>query len=201
MTDAFLLGAGFSKLIAETMPLTYELGLRSIDQVKSADGARVPQDQHSTRCDGLSCDGLSPLPTFVSQALDFEEWSSTLAESQPFHLPPENARRQALFSELTGAIAWVIDTAVAMTVQGHPPPDWLERLVMNWHYRQTQVVTFNYDTLIEATLDYLLIALDPNNPNSRDTVNHVNLGPAIIPNWAVMYGGLRLREADTFRLF
>ena len=200
MTDAFLLGAGFSRSIADTMPLTYDLGRRSIDQVMSVHGAVVLPDQHSAKCDGLSCDGLSPLPTFLSKALDFEEWLSSLAEAQPFHLPPENARRQALFSELTGSIAWVIDTAVAMTTEGHLPPGWLSQLVMDWHARRTQVVTFNYDTLIEATLDHLDIPFYPDKPDNRERVNHNRLGPTIIPAWNVMWGGLRLSEADTFRL-
>ena len=162
--DAFILGAGFSKAIASTMPVTQELGERCIQQLKDAhasrgrpDGLPMRPDEHSAVCDGISCDGSTPLPTFVSGALNFEEWLSSLAESQPFHLPPENARRQALFSELTGSVSWYIDQSVARTVEGHQPPEWLKELVTAWHFGSCNVVTFNYDTLIEATVDHLTL--------------------------------------------
>jgi len=195
MADAFILGAGFSKAIAATMPLTFELGTRSVDQLKSVHAARISPGEHSTKCDGLSCDGNSPIGVFYSGTLDFEEWLTTLAEPQPYLLMPENARREALFSELTGSIAWVIEQSQARTVEGKDPPPWLARLVTEWHRRRSFVVTFNYDTLIEATVDCLQIAItgDPH------PMTHKTLGPSVIQNWTPMWDGVRLHAAESFR--
>jgi hypothetical protein len=201
--DAFILGAGFSKAISASMPLTQELGQQCIDQLKHVhesrgkpDGSPIRPDEHSDHCDGISCDGTTPLPTFQSGALNFEEWLSTLAEPQPFHLQPENARRQALFSELTGSVALNIDQAEARAVEGHTPPEWLARLVTGWHAKPSNVVTFNYDTLVEATVDRLGLR----EPGTNRIFSHAEVGPALIPavNQWTHWSPMRVPAVESF---
>jgi hypothetical protein len=198
MSDAFILGAGFSKAISPFMPLTFDLGTRSVDQIKSLHASRVPQDGHGYRCDDISCDGGTAIGAFQSKALDFEEWLTSLSEPQPYLLPPDNARRAALFAELTGSISWVIEQSVGGVVSGHTPPSWLAELVAGWHERRASVVTFNYDTLVEATVDYL----KPVAVGYPDGMIHQLLGPSVIPYWTMFYrGGSRLHAGATFRYF
>jgi hypothetical protein len=198
MTDAFILGAGFAKAISPVMPLASDLGVRSVDQLKSVHRARVQPDQHAPQCDGLSCDGRTPLTAFSSGALNFEEWLTSLAEPQPYLLRPDNARREALFSELTGSVSWEIEQSVAHVVQGNDPPGWLAELVRRWHESRSYIVTFNYDTLIETTLRTLRIV----NEARGGILTHTAIGPSVIPNWTAFYGGgSRLSAADSFRLW
>jgi hypothetical protein len=198
MTDAFILGAGFSKAISPIMPLTSELGVRSVDQLKSVHRARVQPNQHAPQCDGLSCDGQTPMAAFNSGALNFEEWLTTLAEPQPYLLGPDNARREALFSELTGSVSSAIEQSVAHVVAGNDPPSWLAELVRRWHETKAHVVTFNYDTLIETTLRTLRIINDARG----GILTHTAIGPSVIPNWTPFFGGgTRLASVDSFRLW
>ena len=150
MTDVFILGAGFSKAIGNPMPVTNDLALRVIDAQKSIHASE--RNTHSDICDDLSCD-YPVLPRKGRDRLDFELWLSKLAEPQPYLYAPANMQRLALFQKLTGLIAIQINDAVQMTVGSHPVPDWLARLIAAWHKNETNVITFNYDTLVETTFD------------------------------------------------
>lgn len=174
------------------MPLTSDLGLRVLDGQKSIHRSRSPN--HSDICDGLSCD--YPLLPGGSSPSDFEAWLTSLAEPQPYLFGPENDRRRALFDELAGLIDIQIKFAEAQVMCGSEPPEWLVSLVTAWHKHQASVVTFNYDTIVEATFDFIRVP-DPTQ-DEKFPITHLQLGPSLVPNWAVMYGGLRLPPADTF---
>jgi hypothetical protein len=191
--DVFLLGAGFSRAVSFPMPLTADLGLRVLDQQRSIHRSRT--SHHSDICDGLSCD--HPLLPGGANPPESEAWLSSLAEPQPYLYGPENDRRRALFEELAGIIDLEIKFAEHQAMSGSEPPDWLVSLIAAWHEQRAAVVTFNYDTLVEATFDHMRIP-DPRHHEDHP-MKHQQLGPSIIPNWAAMYGGLRLPPADSFR--
>ncbi len=193
--DAFVLGAGFSMAIARTMPSTDALGERVLASQRSIHAGSA--ERHSSKCDGLSCDypilgadGV-PKPTF-------ELWLSALAEPQPHLFEPENDRRRALFGELSGLIALNIEGAVQLTVRAGNPPEWLSALVTHWNDTRAEVITFNYDTLVEATVDHLEL-LAPSPPNGEPTpLKSLMIGPSVVPSFRTVYDGPRVPPADSF---
>jgi hypothetical protein len=58
--------------------------------------------------------------------------------------------------------------------------------VLSGTQRRAHVVTFNYDTLIEATVDALKF------------LTYRRVGPLVMPTWAVPYGGAPAAPAETF---
>jgi hypothetical protein len=193
--DAFVLGAGFSIAIARTMPSTDVLGDRVLSSQRSIHAGSA--ERHSSKCDGLSCDypvlgadGV-PKPTF-------ELWLSTLAEPQPHLFEPENDRRRALFGELSGLIALNVERAVQLTVKEGGPPEWLNKLVTHWNNTRADVITFNYDTLIEATVDSLdLLAPYPPKGDAIPLKSKM-LGPSVVPSFRTVLEGPRVPPADSF---
>jgi hypothetical protein len=155
-TDAFILGAGFSIAIApEVMPTTDELGTKVLDaqrQIHDAD----QQGQHSPRCDGISCEtpfllnGSWPAP-------NFEVWLSRLAEEQPYLYSPDNAIRRAMFEKLVGLVGVTVSGLADWLMRGDSPPTWLFDLVGRWMDDEAHVVTLNYDALVEATVDAIVL--------------------------------------------
>lgn len=183
MRDVFILGAGFSKAISSSMPVLLELGNRVLETQKRVHNATVGTT-HSSICDGLSCD--EPLlPS--GGAPDFEAWLSSLAEPQPYLLGPENDRRRALFDSLAELIALDVRASEHNTMRSvsglGAPPHWLAQLVTAWHERRCTVITFNYDTLVEATVDFLPLT----SHTSGQTFEHRLLGPVVIPLWTAMW--------------
>ena len=195
-SDAFVLGAGFSMAIGRPMLSTEDLGQRVLATQRSIHEGHVRT--HSAICDGLSCD-YPILSRGALPAADFEAWLSALAESQPYLLSPENDRRRALFSELKGLIALVVTAAVETTVARQEPPQWLETLVETWNEKRAELVTFNYDTLVEATVDHLNLAAPYPPDGGPQRLTYQVVGPSVFPSFQMMYGGLRLPPADSFR--
>jgi hypothetical protein len=158
------------------MPNTVNIGQRVIQQQQSIHAA--PPRDHSSTCDGLSCD--SPVLPMPRNGLDFEQWLSKLAEDQPYLYRPENLRRRALFEQLSGLIAMHVEWAVHESISGQSDlPTWLSRLVKAWHQQRSSILTFNYDTLVEATVDHLRLKTP-----AVDDVHHQQLAPYPIPMWA-----------------
>jgi hypothetical protein len=124
-----ILGAGFSKAISKAMPTTDELG-----EAVLAELARVGHTVSRNRL----------LP-------DFEGRLSRLAERQPDLSDAENLENQALFSRITQAICFVLGARQAMAMREAPPP-WLLKLLGLAHADRWNLITFNYDTLIECAL-------------------------------------------------
>lgn len=127
--EVFILGAGFSRAISEHLPLTDELGNLVLE--------RDP--------DHL---GRSASKSYFSNGT-FESWLSRRGESQPYLSAAENLASQAVFARGTNLIAEVLDERVANALRG-PMPTWLGELVSIWHLRNSNVLTFNYDPLIEC---------------------------------------------------
>ena len=83
----FVLGAGFSKAVDCRMPTSEDLGGR-VRELLAAEGA--------------------PLPAELTKGT-FEEWLSRLAEDQPDLLEHENLQRRTWFSQISKAIARIIE--------------------------------------------------------------------------------------------
>jgi hypothetical protein len=129
--DVFILGAGFSHAISGHMPITDQVGnlILRIGQFVGLRRVRIP-----------------------FQNGNFEKWLSTLAEDQPYLSYAENLKNRALFVELRGAIRTVISDAQRRTLE-QPAPDWFYALLSALHVRRADVLTLNYDCLIEFGVD------------------------------------------------
>lgn len=114
----FVLGAGFSKAISDTMLLAEELG------------AQVAQKLQ--------------LPEEITRG-DFEGWLSRLAEPQPDLSDVENYHRQEHFVRAVETIGGELEE-IQRNVKF---PKWLDRFVTITHLWQADLISFNYDNLIE----------------------------------------------------
>lgn len=143
LPHVFVVGAGFSKAIGETMPTLNQLG------------SIIATDLTARRSFGL-------LPKEVQAALqrgsipggDLEAWLSVLASPPPFVSDAEAHFNAGIFSEIADVIGDVID-ACELDVLTTPKPLWLERLIRVWDVVGATVITFNYDTLIEHAAFYV----------------------------------------------
>ncbi|WP_295851397.1 hypothetical protein [uncultured Microbacterium sp.] len=126
---AYVLGAGFSRAASREMPVTDELGRRAAKR--------------------LELDGL---PNFHPEGITFESWLTWLAERQPFLTEAEHLQDRARFAQLSEAIAEVVrESQEAADSSGFPR--WLGEFVDLLHWGESSVITLNYDTIIEATVD------------------------------------------------
>lgn len=138
MRTVFVLGAGLSHAISDAMPLTDELG----NLVR----ARVPE-------------AAARSPRGFKGGY-FEAWLSRLAEAQPDLLDHENATNYGLFLRVLHEIHGIIRERELEVLKGEPSW-WLRRLVGLMHAGAADVITFNYDTLIEHTVAHSLLATWP----------------------------------------
>jgi len=79
---------------------------------------------------------------------DFEAWLSYLLDDVPWLDAGAKYRSLGAFHDLVEAIHVVLEAAEA-TVATRAMPGWLEQLVRHWENENAQVITFNYDTLVE----------------------------------------------------
>lgn len=133
-----ILGAGFSKQISPAMPITDELGRRI---------RREDSDPSELRW----------WPTTFQDG-GFECWLSMLAEPQPYLDPFMNAQHNAIFEMVTRLMHSELRTAEQEATRDSQPPGWLTTLVRLLHHGAHTVVTFNYDTLVEQAITWLLDA-------------------------------------------
>jgi hypothetical protein len=82
-----------------------------------------------------------------------ETWLSSLAERQPYLTEAQASTNYGLFLEMTRELVGIVE-ARQHGVCDHAP-GWLHRLVRLWHRLQNTVITFNYDTIVEQTIDLL----------------------------------------------
>lgn len=114
------------------MPITDELGRRAASRL---DTSKLPG-----------------LPDFRADGITFENWLTWLSERQPFLGEAEHLRDRALFAELSEKIAIeVAASQVAAEESGYPL--WLGEFVDLLHWSQSNVITLNYDNIVETTLD------------------------------------------------
>ena len=124
MGDVFLLGAGFSKAVADEMPLLRELS----DEVRSA--------------------GLDLSPLHLGLSSNIEIWLSYLSQRHPWLREQENLRNQALALDIAQKIENALTKREQSAIQ-RDIPDWLAKLTQHWHQTRASVFTLNYDTLVE----------------------------------------------------
>lgn len=132
-SEVLIVGAGFSRAISEHLLVADELGQCAYDLLAKSDplfrGGR---------------------PVF-SGDYPFESYLSLLADNQPHLSEAANRENAARFAKLTEAIASVLSGVQDKALLDEAPA-WFYQLLSALHCRRTTVVTFNYDTLIEAGL-------------------------------------------------
>lgn len=126
----FVLGAGFSKAIADSMPTSNDLGTEVLSRLKD----------------------LGP-PAEMTRG-GFEEWLSRLADDQPDLEEYENLQRRSYFSLIARWIAIVIADLEKPIAERVGWPDlWLRQFLAVAHASRAIVITFNYDSLIEQAVN------------------------------------------------
>ena len=128
--DVFVLGAGFSKAIDDAFPLADDLLDRTIGAVfKRGEDLPLPKER-------------------------FEEWLSRIAEDQPYLSVDQNLSRSSTFLKVSSRIAEVLrDIQHEVFSQRTSIPMELSQLLEAWHLRQSTVISFNYDNLVESGLN------------------------------------------------
>lgn len=127
--DLFILGAGFSKAVSEQMPTLRELGVQLQNRMGLHDGVLAPN-----RFGG-----------------DVELWLSYLAQRHPWLSESASLRNRAMFLDISTALSELIHACVRRTdPEGQPGfPAWFSELTQYWMKSAANVVTVNYDILVE----------------------------------------------------
>lgn len=141
-STVFLLGAGFSRAVSEMMPDMATLG-QSIAR-RCADDSSLRRLLNDAELAAIHAQSI-PLG-------NVEVWLSSLGTEQPFLTEAQNLSRRALFIEIASLISTEIVNCQQLACQAEPLPSWLARLVSLWHYGTADVLTLNYDLLIESAL-------------------------------------------------
>lgn len=191
-SEAVILGAGFSCAINGDMPVTDQLGSRAYSAVLE----RWPH--------------LASAAAVFSSEYPFEVWLSLLAQNLPYLGEAQNRDNAAAFAKIRDAIADALHDAQDEALR-HEAPDWLYTLLSVLHHLRAQVVTFNYDGLVEAGVDSIYLGtsgwvsqVDERRPWAGGALEHSR-----ITSWDVLRGqppmppafyGTRPESADTFRL-
>ncbi len=174
MNRVFILGSGFSKAIHRDMPLLDDLshGVRDTLAARSIDI-------------GPELDALG----------DVEQWLSLLSEPAPWLSSSEQMRNSALFIDVSQAIYEVL-TAMQDRASSMAAPEWLFSLVRYWQRRQSTVITFNYDCLVElAYMEVIVPELAPHGGQGSDLLV-IPVTPAALRTVAIVGGS----EPGTFKL-
>lgn len=135
--EVFVLGAGFSRAVAELMPLTDELGNEALER----------DPQHLGRAAAKS----------KFRGGQFEAWLSRRADPQPYLTSVQAMESRADFARTTALIAEILDERVKEALKLSLPV-WLGELLSIWHLRQSHVLTFNYDPLVECAFETLQLS-------------------------------------------
>jgi len=132
----YILGAGFSKAIAPSMPDTDALGDLIIGSL-SAQERKV----------------LNP-PDFSKSKMSFEHWLSWLAEKQPYESEREYYSHLANFSRIQSLIGDLLRQRQGKVLE-RPIPEWLSMFAQLLHESEATVITLNYDSLLEKAFEKL----------------------------------------------
>lgn len=191
--EAVLLGAGFSCAINGYMPVADQLGSRAYS---------VALD----RSPGL----VSAAAAVFNSEYPFEMWLSLLAQDLPYLSEAQNCDNAAAFAKIRDAIADALHDAQDEALRCEAP-EWLYTLLGILHHLRAQVVTFNYDTLVEAGVDSVYLGTSgwASQVDERRPWAGGALAYSRITSWDVLRGqppippafdGSRSESADTFRL-
>lgn len=115
------------------MPITDELGRQAAATLSWADAPDIP--------------------TFSASGITFESWLTWLSERQPYLTEAEHLRDRARFAELSGALADVLREAQRPFSESGGPA-WLSEFIDAAHWMQSDVITLNYDTMIEEDVQH-----------------------------------------------
>ena len=124
------------------MPLIDGLGMAVAENFQQSTSLRGLLDGYET--DSIE-KGLVPFG-------NVETWFTSLAVDQPFLSESQKLQRRSLFVELADQIAEEIKDQQFQASQ-HPQPEWLKELINHWHRNKSDVITLNYDTLIESAVE------------------------------------------------
>jgi hypothetical protein len=130
--DVFVLGAGFSKALSDSMPLTDALGNEVLKRVNSKKPSGVERVFHGG---------------------DFESWLSRISEDQPDLTHAENLENRALAERCIEEIGFVLEECGDLVMSELTSSPWLLAFLSVLHARQATVITFNQDTLVELAVD------------------------------------------------
>ncbi|MGH9089757.1 MAG: hypothetical protein ACRDZR_00010 [Acidimicrobiales bacterium] len=129
-----VLGAGFSLAAFSSFLRTDELGEAVRERLSPADAAKLPTGEFT--------DGR------------FEEWLSYVSEPQPHLDPADVIEASALALRVTQEMCAALSERQAEAL-GHEPPDWFFQFLSVLHVLRAQVITLNYDNLVECGLHSL----------------------------------------------
>lgn len=135
MSVTYILGAGFSKAINDNMPTMPQLSQHVVE--------KIPIDR------------LRQISGASLFRHDFEAWLTYLSTEQPWLKQSENLRNQAAFFEIAEAVSEVIEKIQNLVFKARIPP-WLTTLAHHWDQDSASVITFNYDSLVEAAAQEVL---------------------------------------------
>ena len=125
MADVFILGAGFSKAISDSMPVLDVLNGPVDKELESSD---------------LQIERAFPD--------DIEMELSHLAMGHPWASEADNLRLRAQFLDMAGVVRDVLIER-SKDATRKKPCDWLLQLIRWWDCKEAVIITFNYDTLVE----------------------------------------------------
>lgn len=177
MSDAFILGAGFSKAVSPQMPTMAELGedvLRSLGPDK---------------------------PRFPASIADssFEDWLTYLSGDQPWMKEDELLRNRGSYLRIAREICEIVRRHEA-AVRAADLPDWLRSLTAYWHENRSTVITFNYDTLVEAAYtETVRVRTNLKSPDNYVYMSQILHAP-VTPLGTRLGGVLTASDIDTFTL-
>lgn len=178
MSDVFLIGAGFSRAISQSMPLLDGLTKELLGRM-------------------MALKGLQDLKGFPIKLGDnVELWLTYLSQPHPWLGEPQNLRNRAAFLEFGQYIRDILDEQTRAALQ-HKCPDWLNTLVNWWHNNKSNVITLNYDTLIERAAG--LINVGGNSSVSIQDIYPVALTEARRRD-ATIWGSDHIESFNVFKL-
>ncbi len=133
MTDVLLLGAGFSKAISNHMPLLEELSIELKDVI----------EEHNVPGDNI------------------EHWMTYLSQPHPWLSESENLQNRALFLDVTQNIKNIISRQTETTIrEATECPSWLRNFMQFCVDRKLNIITLNYDTLLESAAQLAVVEKD-----------------------------------------
>ena len=111
---------------------------------------------------------------------NIELWMTYLSQDQPWLGKSENLYNKALAARIQDYLVDMIRQATSETLQ-YPIPSWLHTLLGSWHQKCAEVITLNYDTLVErAAITILPIKLSnlaPENFIDISAISDADVGP------------------------
>lgn len=125
----YILGAGFSKAISSEMPVSAELTKKIQEKIPDS-------------------------PITLREDQTFENWLTNLVMDVPFLKEWEKASRRALSLRILELVGEAIAETESHVVT-EPIPEWLPKLLRKWSEEKARIITFNYDTLIESSINQI----------------------------------------------